>query len=179
MSDLIRLADSERWTTIEEVARLKHRGLTDTAIAKQLGLTRVETQNLYNEYKDILSNDQESRDRARDQLNLMVAHYDILIKKLYDLLDELDQENFTHQIGGQKVSAIKQIGDLEAKRLEAMQKAGILDASDLGDELALMEEQRDMVLDILRNDLCPVCRKNVMEKLGVISRQAEVVVQYE
>ena len=176
---LVKLADSERWLTIEKVAELKHKGWTDTAVAKHTGLKRVEVKELYSEYKEVLRNDEASQERARDQLNQMVAHYDTLIKKLYDLLDELEQEPFDERIAAQRNKNIATIAALEKDRLDAMQKAGILDAADVGDQLAEMEEQRDMVLNILRNDLCPTCRRTVMEKLTAITNQAEVVVVYD
>ena len=179
-TDLVRVADIEQFAVMEDVAKLRMQGYDDTQVAKHLNMTRPQVKKYYQQFKDILKNDGESRDRARDQLNLMVAHYDGLIRKLYDLLEELEQENFTHQIAAQRNAAIKQIGDLEAKRLDSMQKAGILDASDLGDELAEMEEQRDMVINILREDLCPSCRRHVMGKIGeAITKNPEVVVVYD
>lgn len=179
MSDIVRLADSERALAMDKVGLLKMQGLSDTQVSKELNIQRVVVKELFNEYKDTLAKDSEVRDRARDQLNLMVAHFDVLIKKLYNLLEELDGEVFGATIAAQKNAAIKQIAELEARRLEFMQKAGILDASDLGDELARMEDERDVVLDILRKDLCPQCRYKVMQKISQISKKGETVVVYD
>lgn len=179
MTDLVRVTDSDNWNQIEKIADLKHSGMTDTAVAKKMGMKRVEVIELYKEYKSVLRNDPEAQERAKDQLNQMMVHYDKLIRKTYDLLGELEDEPFDQHIAGQRNKNIALIADLEAKRLDMLQKAGILDAADLGDELAEMEEQRDMVLEILRDDLCPECRRTVMEKLSNLTNKTEVVVVYD
>ena len=178
MSELA-LVDSDRFQLMEEVAKLRYQGLSDTAVAKQLNIKRVVAIELYNEYKDLIQKDSEARDIARDYLNTMVQHYDILIKKFYDLLDELDAEDFNAAIAAQKNSALKQIADLEAKRLSALREAGLLEGRELGEEIARLEEEKDIVIDILRNDLCVRCKPEVMRKLAKVTGQTEVVVVYD
>lgn len=179
VTDLVRLTDSDEYLRMEKIAELKHEGMNDTAIAKKLGMRRVDVIDLYKDYKAALRNDPEVQERAKDQLNQLIVHYDKLIRKTYELLHELENEPFDQHIAAQRNKNIALIADLEAKRLDMLQKAGILDAADLGDELAEMEEQRDMVLNILRDDLCPACRRTVMEKLSAITNKAEVVVVYD
>lgn len=179
MTDLVKLTDLERWKKMEEVAELKFQGLGDLTVARQLNLKMAQVKELHKDYRETLAKDSESRDRARDQLNLMVRHYDLLIKKLYDLIDELEQENLTAAVAAQRLGAVKQIGEFESRRVELMQRAGVLDANDLGDELAKMEEQRDVILDVLRHELCPACRAKVMQRITAVSNQAEVVVVYD
>jgi hypothetical protein len=171
--------DSDRRDTMEQVAILRMQGQTDNAIAKQLNIPRKEVKQLFNEYKDILVKDGESRDRAKDALNVMVEHYDVLIKESYGILDDLKNENFGHQIAAQMTAVLKNVADLEAKRLDAWQKAGLLDNSELGDELADMEEKAQLLIGILRNDLCVTCRKKVAQKLQGATNVVEAVVVYD
>lgn len=171
--------DSDRFDAMERVAILRMKGHTDTLISKELNIPRRMVKELFNEYKEVLVKDSESRDRAKDALNVMVEHYDLLIKESHEILTDLKGENFSDKVSNSMVSVIKTIGDLEAKRLDAWQKAGLLDNSELGDELAEMEEKASMLINILRNDLCPVCRKTVADKLQQATNIVEATVIYD
>lgn len=167
--------ESNRFEHMEKVADLTLEGRSATFISKQLSIPRKEVIALQNEYRTALASDQEARDLARDHLNMMVKHYDSLIAKFYDLVDEIDGLTFSHQVAAQKNAALKAIADLDAKRLDALQKAGLLESSELGDELAEAEEKREILIGILRNDLCPACQAKVAEKLTRVSGQVEIV----
>lgn len=160
---------------MEKVAALTMEGLTPTAIAKQLGLKRVLVLELQEDYRVALANDLEARDIAKDHLHKMVKHYDYLISRFYALIRDIDSLSFSHQVAGQKTSALRSIADLEAKRLDALQKAGLLESSELGDELADMEEKKEILINILRNDLCRSCQSKVAEKLTKVTGQVEVM----
>lgn len=167
--------ESERFSNMERVADLTMQGENPTAIAKQLGIPRKEVMALVDDYRAALSNDTEARDMARDHLNMMGKHYDRLIKKFYELIEEINLLDFNHQVAAQKNAALKAIGELEAKRLDAFQKAGLLDSAELGDELAEAEEKQAIIIEILRHDLCPECQAKVAHKLSKLSGRVEVV----
>lgn len=167
--------ENERFSNMEKIANLKMEGRTDTAIGKELGIPRKEVIELYSDYKSILQNDNEARDLAKDHLYQLVSHFDSLIKRYYDLINEIDSLDFSHQVAGQKNAALKAIAELEAKRLDALQKAGLLDSAELGDELAEMEEKQEKILDILKHDLCKSCQATVARKLSEITKKAEVI----
>jgi hypothetical protein len=171
--------ESVRFETMEKVVDLDLEGLNPTQISKRVGIQRKEVIKLLDEYRIALSSDQEARDLARDYLNKMVAHYNKLIKAFYDLISELEGLGFSHQVAGQKNAALKAIADLEAKRLDALQKAGLLDSAELGDELAEMEEKQQILVDILRTDLCPDCRMRIAHKLTKVTGKVEPMAEYE
>lgn len=171
------IVDGDRFKDMESVADLTMKGYTATEIAKQLDIKRKDVLTLQADYREVLSKDTEARDMARDHLNQMVKHYDRLIKKFYDLIDDIDGLSFSHQVAAQKNAAIKAIAELEAKRLDALQKAGLLESSELGDELADMEEKQELLINILRNDLCPECKAKVAYELSHISGRAEIIDQ--
>lgn len=157
--------ESDRFTMMEKVAEASWRLPNPTAIAKELGIQRKVVIELLDDYKTALASDQEARDMARDHLNMMVKHYDSLIAKFYDLIEEIDSLSFSHQVAAQKNSALKAIAELDAKRVDALQKAGLLDSAELGDELAKWEEEKDMMLSVLR-DLCNVCQPKVANRIA-------------
>lgn len=167
--------ESNRFEQMEKVAELTMKGHNATAIAKTLNLPRKEILVLQEDYRTALSNDSEARDMARDHLNMMVKHFDRLIKKLYDLADDIDTLDFGHQVAAQKNAALRSIADLEAKRLDALQKAGLLDSAELGDELAEAEEKRDILLNIIQQEVCPACRINIASSVAKLSGKVNTV----
>ena len=117
------------------------------------------------QWRDMLARDMDARDVAKDYLNKLVVHYDQLIQKSYDNLDELNGLVFNEKVSAQINATLKNIADFEKVRTDLLQKAGILDANDLGDELAEREEREALLLSILRNDLCDDCKEIVRDKL--------------
>lgn len=167
--------DSDRFNAMEEVADLSFKGYNATQISKQLKIPRKQVMELQEDYRIALSQDGEARDMARDYLNQMVKHYDSLIKKFYELIDDIDILDFNHQVAGQKNATLKSIAELEAKRLDALQKAGLLDSAELGDEMAKLEEDHQVLISILREDLCHECAPKVAQKLQKVTGQVEEI----
>lgn len=164
---------------MEKVAEKTMQGDNATAISKSLGIPRKEVMLLQEDYRAALANDSEARDMARDHLNMMVKHFDRLIKKLYGLVEDIDSLEFGHQVAAQKNAALRSIADLEAKRLDALQKAGLLDSAELGDELAEAEEQREILIGIIQEEICDACRVKVSYSIAKLTGRVETVVQEE
>lgn len=171
--------ESARFQMMDEVAELDMKGYNETQISKQVGIPRKEVKVLISEYRDILLQDGEARDMAKDHLFKMVKHYDSLIKKFYDLVDEIDSLQFSHHVAGQKNSALKAVAELEAKRLDLLQKAGLLESAELGDELAEAEEKRDILVSIIRDNICDDCRAKVAYKISQVTGKSEPVQTYD
>lgn len=168
--------ESDRFEQMEKVAEFTMKGDSVASISKQLGIPRTEVKMLQEDYRTALSQDGAARDMAHDHLNQMGKHYDSLIKDFYELIGEIDTLSFNHQVAAQKNAALKAIAELEAKRLDAYQKAGLLDSAELGDELAEMEEKQQILIDILRNDLCEECQFKVATKLSRVTGKTEDIV---
>lgn len=164
---------------IEQVAKLKNKGITDTMVSKITGFQRKEVQALYGHYKEMLKGDTEARDRAMDLLNVMIEQYDQLIKEYWDLVEKIRNENFDDKYANQENKALAAIASLIKDRLSAVQQAGLLEAGEMGDEYAEIEEKANLLISILRSDLCDDCRKRVQRKLQVATNQVEAVVIYD
>lgn len=174
MSELVLLSDDkiDKW---EKIQKYSNRGMTDTAIAKELGIKRKDVIELRREWTELLHDDAQARDIALELLHNMISHYDDLIAEHYKVLDKIRAMPFDDKYSNQELKALAQVGSLVAARLDAVQKAGLLENSELGDELADMEEKASILIDILRNDLCDVCRKHVASKLSRATGTIEVV----
>lgn len=171
----ISLYETDGFEQMEKVWHLNAQGKSELAIARQLGIKRTEVVSHLTQYRHMLANDRLAQDVARDYLNQMVDHYNMLIDKSYNLLNDLNDMPLTHQLGSVINATIKTIADLDAKRVDLLQKAGLLEGAELGDELAESERKQEIILDILRNDLCEKCQGVVARRLSEISGQAEVV----
>jgi len=167
--------DSNAAQHILDVAELASKGWKPMHISKELGIPFAAVKKAIEQWEEILRNDMESRDAARDYLNRMVSNYDDLLKVAHENLDNLKSHVFDEKISAQINATLKNIADFEAKRVDALQKAGLLDAHDLGDELAEREEREAQLINILRNDLCNDCKYVVAVKLQALTNQVEAV----
>lgn len=159
------IIESDAWDNIEKVAELHVQGISPYTIARRLHIKVVEAKAAIEQWQTIVNNDMESRDAAKDYLNKLVAHFDKLIEKSYENLQNLERMVFDEKVSAQINATLKNIADYESKRVDLLQKAGLLDGADLGDEIARLEDQRDMILNILRNDLCDECQNHVKHKV--------------
>lgn len=175
----VAVVESDPFKEMEEVASHMMKGLSEYQTARRVGMKVVEVRALWEQYKDRLNNDSLARDAARDHLNLMVRQYDDLISKANENFESLSHLDYDEKVSAQINATIKTIGDLQAKRVDALQKAGLLDAHDLGDELAEREEREAMLIDILRNHLCDECRVTVARKLQEVTNTVEATAVYD
>lgn len=167
--------DTDAFQRMEEVAELHLQSKTPGQIARKLGIKTVEAKQAIALYEEVLRNDADAKDAARDQLNLMVQRYDRLISEANDNLDNLKLRIFDEKVSAQIIATIKVIGDLDKARVTTMQTAGLLENSDLGDELAEREEREAMILEILRNDLCPACQHRTKDKVTRLTGEVQGV----
>lgn len=172
MSELA-IIDSDAFKFIEDVADLAVRGKTEYQIARALGVKVIEARTAMEQWKDIIARDMDARDAAKDYLNKLVVHYDKLIDEAYKNLDDLKGLTFDEKVSAQINSTLKNIADFEKVRTDLLQKAGILDAHDLGDELAEREEREAMIISILQNDLCDDCKETVRDKLTQLTGKVQ------
>jgi uncharacterized protein Yka (UPF0111/DUF47 family) len=179
MTELV-TQDSIYYERMDTVAKMSLQGDSVAEIARELGVTRKVAVDIQNEWKQSIVVSNETRDRALDALNVMDEHYNKLIKDSYKALEQIEDDiqlsGVTPQRIQQKLNGIKLVADLEAKRLDALQKAGLLDAAEMGDHVADMEEKVAIMVNILRNDLCPECKRTVAQKLQQVTQQVEAIV---
>jgi len=178
----IAIPDTKYYQQMDAIANLHMQGYNPSQIAKETGIMRKNVIKILNDWKETLVADTAARDRAQDALNKMDTHFDSLIKKSYETLIEIQESirnNVTPQNIQQKANLIRLIADLEAKRLDALQKSGLLDARNIGDQMAEQEAKAQVIIDILRNDLCATCKPAVMRKLKDVTGKVETVVVYE
>lgn len=165
--------ETPRYDEMRDVVELYVQNVNPTQIAKKLGLRRVDVLKHIDEWKQSAAGMDVMKDRVETLIASMDEHYSALIRKAYEIVDEVDRpaenakETMTRsQMLSQKKGALDLIAKLEKDRIDILQKSGLLEIDSLGDELAEMEEQKQIILGILENDLCGHCKPVVMSKIG-------------
>jgi hypothetical protein len=183
MTTEVDIYDTTRIDNMARVAELMLQGKPIQHVMRETGLQRKAVNQLWDDWKATAAANTAMQDRAADALNAMDAHYTLLINKAWEAIDQVDDDltiNGTNpQRIAQKLGAIRTVADLEAKRVDALQKSGLLDAAEMGDQMAEIEDKQKILMEILRNDLCMDCKMKVKDKLSKISGQVEVVVIHE
>lgn len=178
-------AEQPRFEEMQQVVELYVQNVNPTAIAKRLGLRRVDVLDHVDEWKRSAVGMDVMKERVETLIAGMDEHYSNLIRRAYEIVEEVDavyemddEEEEKHskrwgtmsraQMLSQKKSALDLIAKLEKDRIDILQKSGLLEIDALGDELAQMEEEKQIILDILQNDLCDHCKPKVMGKIGAM-----------
>jgi hypothetical protein len=149
------------------------KGNDPTAISKQLDIPRQRVVAYIDEWKVSASNNAAIRARAKEALSGADTHYSKLISKSYEVIDEASMTNNLSA----KTAAIKLVMDIESKRIDMLQKAGLLENKELADEMLEIENRQEVLVGILRDIASshPEVRDLIMRKLSTISKENEVI----
>lgn len=158
---------------VNSVAAEYIKGKDASAISKELDIPRNRVLNLLNEWRDMIANNEAIRIRAREALAGADQHYNHLIKQTYEVIEEAS----TNSNLSAKTAAIKLVMDIESKRIDMLQKAGLLENKELADQLLEQERKQEILIKILKevSGECPRCRGEVAKRLAEASGQSEVI----
>lgn len=168
-SDLVNHLDE-----INKVATEYLKGLSPADISRELDIPRTRVMSLLDDWRQMAASNEAIHARAREALVGADQHYSTLIKKAYEVIDVADQNANLNA----KTTAIKLIADIEAKRLDMLHRAGLLDNKEIAEELAFMERKHEILINILKEVAAkhPEIRTEIMSRLSEASRQNEVVI---
>lgn len=150
------------------------KGDNATAIAKSTGLKRAQVIEYIDEWKQLAQNNKTIQSRAYEALTGMDEHYSMIIRELWGVLEEADMNNDLRT----KTTVLKNLADIEGKRVDLLQKAGLLDTQQMGDEVIEMERKHEILITILREVTsdCPHCKVEVARRLSRVTGQTETIV---
>jgi hypothetical protein len=149
------------------------KGNDPTKISKNLGMPRTRVVAHLNEWKAMASANDAIRARAKDALVAADAHYTRLVQQAYEVIDDATTTaNLTA-----KTAAIKLVMDIEARRIDMLQKAGLLENKELAEEIVEIEKRQEVLVGILRDIASehPEVRDLIMQRLSSIARDGEVI----
>jgi hypothetical protein len=149
------------------------KGNDPTQISKELDMPRQKVVGYINEWKQMASDNAAIRARAKEALVGADTHYTKLIQKAYEVIDDATTTaNLTA-----KTSAIKLVLDIEARRIDMLQKAGLLENKELAEEMLEIERKQDILVNILKDVASehPEIRDEIMRRLSAVSKEREVI----
>ena len=161
---------------MNEVVERSLKGYNPTQIAKELDIKRGDVLRIIEEWKSYAQNDKTIQERAREALVASDQHYSMLMNKAWETVEQSDNAADLRS----KVSALKLVAEIQSRQMEMLQKAGLLDNTEMGSRIAEAEEQQEVLMGILRDvtSKCDKCQREVKQRLSRISgivEQVEVV----
>ncbi len=148
-------------------------GSDPTKISKELSLPRTKVVAYLEEWKIMASNNAAIRERAREALVAADTHYNKLIQQTYEVIDDATT---TANLSA-KTTAIKLVLDIESRRIDMLQKAGLLENKELAEEMLAIEKRQDILMNILKDIASehPEIRDKIMRRLSDASKNEEVI----
>jgi NADH dehydrogenase/NADH:ubiquinone oxidoreductase subunit G len=149
------------------------KGNDPTKISKELALPRTKVVALIEEWRQMAADNAAIRARAKEALVGADTHYNKLIAKAYEVIDDATT---TANLGA-KNGAIKLVMDIEKTRIDMLQKAGLLENQELAEEMIDLEEKQQILVSILRDVASehPEIRDKIMSRLSLVARKGEVI----
>jgi hypothetical protein len=163
----------EHLDQVNKVVEEYLKGNDPTQISKELAMPRQKVVGYINEWRAMASDNAAIRARAKEALVGADTHYTKLIQKAYEVIDDATTTaNLTA-----KTSGIKLVMDLESKRIEMLQKAGLLENKELAEEMVEIERKQEVLVGILRDIASehPEVRDKIMQRLSAVSKEKEVI----
>lgn len=170
--DLV-LADQARYDEMHKVITLHLEGRNPTAIARMTSLQRKDVLNYIDEFKDIAKDDELLRARAQEVVHEFDGQYSKIISEFWDLIKDAEDADDLKV----RATALKNLADVQAKRVEILQKSGLLSDAALGDEMAELEEKQEKLVAILRevSAQCDHCKVEVARRLREATGKVEPI----
>lgn len=173
MSKDLTLAETARYEQMNEVVTLHLEGRNASWIAKNLNIKRSDVLDYIEEFKKIAKDDELLRARAQEVVHEFDQQHNRIISKMWEAHAEAEEQNDLKVIS----TILKNLSDVTAKRVEVLQKSGLLSDAALGDEMAALEEQHEQLIAILREVTreCNHCKFEINHRLNMLTGKVEPV----
>jgi hypothetical protein len=171
MSNELELVES--FDKMNKVVEELIKGNNPTQIAKNLAIPRAEVQTLLNNWRALIHGDSGIRERAKEALSSADQHYSMVIKEAWRTVEDADTAGQLNV----KAQALKLVADVEGKRIEMLQKAGVIEKNEMADQILETERKQEILVGILRDvtSACPNCKQDVARRLGEVTNRVEVI----
>lgn len=162
---------SESFDQMNKVVEELLKGHNPSEISKILGIRRASVLEHIDRWRELVSGDSRIRERAKEALAGADQHYSMIIQKAWETVDQAD----SNQQFNVKSSTLKMIADVEQKRIDMLQKAGLLENNELSAQLLETERKQEILVKILKEVTsdCDRCRAEVAKRLSEVTGQVE------
>lgn len=163
----------EHLDNVNKVVEKYLAGADATQISKELAMPRQRVVGYIDEWRAMAADNAAIRARAKEALVGADTHYSKLISKAYEVIDEATT---TANLGA-KTAGIKLVMDLESKRIDMLQKAGLLENKELAEEMIEIENKQEVLVGILKDIATehPEIRDKIMRRLSNVAKEREVI----
>ena len=150
------------------------KGNSATQIATITGFSRKDVLEFIDEWKGVVHNDSNIRDRDREENYGADQHYAMLIKEAWKTVEDADTQGQLNV----KAGALKLIADIETKRIAMLQSVGVLENTQIASQIAETERKQEVLVGILKEvtATCPKCKMEVAKRLSQITGIVESVI---
>jgi hypothetical protein len=164
---------ADKFEQMNRVVEEMLKGNNPTAIARELGLKRTDVLDHLDTWKSLVKGDSSIRERAKEALAATDQHYAMIINRAWETVEQADANDQLNI----KSQALKLIADVEGKRIDMLQKAGLLENNELADQLLETERKQEILVNILKSvsSSCNSCKFEVARKLSEVTGQVEPV----
>ena len=163
---------AERWERINQVVEVFLKGTTNpSAIARATGFKRTEVQEYLNEWRSVIQSDRTIQIRAREALGGADQHYSMLIQEGWDVINQSTSQGDLSK----KTAGIKLVADIQQKQIEMLQKAGLIEDSEIAEQIMETERKQEVLVKILKEVVadCNHCKREVFTRLEKVTGKAE------
>jgi hypothetical protein len=163
----------EHLDNVNKVVEKYLAGSDATQISKELAIPRQRVVGYIDEWRAMAADNAAIRARAKEALVGADTHYSKLISKAYEVIDDATT---TANLGA-KTAGIKLVMDLESKRIDMLQKAGLLENKELAEEMVEIEKNQEILVGILKDiaQEYPQIRDEIMRRLSNVAKEKEVI----
>ena len=163
----------EHLDEVNKVVEKYLQGNDPTQISKELAMSRQKVVSHIKEWQQMAADNAAIRARAKEALVAADTHYSKLIQKAYEVIDEAT----TVANLAAKNAGIKLVLDIESRRIDMLQKAGLLENKELAEEMLEIERRQDILKSILQDIASehPEIRDKIMRRLSEVAKEQEVI----
>ena len=150
------------------------KGNNVNTIAKQFDIKPIQVSNMLNAWREIMHSDNGIRERAREALGAADQHYSMVINEAWNTVNQADAQDALNI----KAQSLKLIADVEQKRIEMLQKAGVIEKNEMADQILETERKQEILVGILRDvtSSCSHCKQEVARRLSQATGVVETIV---
>ena len=132
--------------TYSRVVELFARGKRPSEIESETGVPPAVQRKVRDQFRMYANNDFQTQQRAKEIVAELDVQYTYLIRELEDVVSSAEAEGDNRL----KMDALKNLANVNKMRAEQLQKAGILNGSGVGDDIARMEVEHAKILELLK-----------------------------
>ena len=159
------IEDANYYEEMNLVVEAMLKGETNpTTLARQLDMPRKKVLDYMDEWRSIARNNPDIQGRAQEALTSLDKHFDLIIKEMWAIVNDPLADVKT------RASTLKAIADVESKRQESLQKAGLYDDTGMAEEIAEMEAKAEQIQQMFAEVATryPQTRAFIQERLSQI-----------